>query len=73
MAEGTSENITETIYDPGNVTIHACHLKHGDEVINLVGGLDEFIVTWSIRRIKNGSCCLQHCKCHEDINKSILG
>ena len=55
MAEGTSENITETIYDPGNVTIHACHLKHGDEVINLVGGLDEFIVTYST--LNNSASC----------------
>lgn len=47
MAEAISE-ITQDLYDSGNIEIHACHLKHDNGVINLSGGLYEFVVHYGI-------------------------
>jgi len=52
MGQEKPQNISETVYDPGNVTIHACRLNHTDKdgkknTFNLAGGLDEFSVTYN--------------------------
>ena len=55
MGQEKPKNIGETVYDPGNVTIHACRLNHTDKddkkvVINLAGGLDEFTVSYNLNK-----------------------